>query len=227
MICWCQNMTLSTMIVLKLHEVSLYIVISGLISTIILHVLFSLLFFPLMNSQSFFTLHYYLTLYVRQFALLFYLYLFNQCCYNLFSSTVFLWFPILWLQSLSTTSFLSSTVCTSLCYSYFIRWWYPSYIHINQCYIWQHVLFAFYFLLCLNSHISFLSFFAAISWYFFVWDTVNDWKIIYVKLNSQYMFWIPVHIGYFPAVCSINFFYIWAPILINTMSFQILIEYIW
>ena len=136
MICSCQNMTLSTMIVLKLHEVSLYI----FISTIILPVLFSSLFFPLMIYQSFFTIQSftpYLTLSVRQFALLFYLYFFSQCCYNLFSGTVLLWFSILWLQSLSTTSHSCLLLCTSLCYRYFIRWWYSSYIHIHQCYIWQ------------------------------------------------------------------------------------------
>ena len=110
-------MTLSTMIVLELHEVSLYIFISGLISTIILPVLFSSLFFPLMNSQSFLLytpLHSYPTLSVKQFALLFYLYFFSQCCYNLFSGTVLLWFPILWLQSLSTTSHSCLLLCTSL-----------------------------------------------------------------------------------------------------------------
>ena len=105
----------------------------------------------------FFSLHSYLTLSVRQFTLLLYLYFFSQCCYNLFSGTVFLWFPILWLQSLSTTSHSCCLLCTSLCYRYFIRWWYLSYIHINQCYIWQHVIFVF--LLCLNSHLSFLSLF--------------------------------------------------------------------
>ena len=97
----------------------------------------------------FFSLHSHLTLSVRQFALLLYLYFFSRCCYNLFSGTVFLWFPILWLQSLSTTSHSCRLLCTSLCYRYFIIWWYPSYIHINQCYIWQHVIFIF--LLCLNS----------------------------------------------------------------------------
>ena len=154
MICSCQNMTLSTMIVPKLHEVSLNIFISGLISTIILPVLFSSLFLPLMNSQSFFTL--------QSFTLLshfVYLYFFNQCCEILFSGTVFIWFPVMWLQSLSTTSHSCLLLCTCLCYRYFIRWWYPSYINIHQCYIWQHVLFVFYFLLCLNSHLSFLGFF--------------------------------------------------------------------
>ena len=146
MICSCQNMTLSTMLVLKLHEVSLYIFISGLISTIILHVLFSSLFFPLMNSQSFFTLNSFTLLshfVCHVIALLFYLYFFIRCCYNLFLGTTFLWFPI---------SHSCLLLCTSLCYRYFIRWWYPSYIHIHHCYIWQHVVF--YFLLCLNSHLS-------------------------------------------------------------------------
>ena len=57
MICLCQNMTLSTMIVLKLHEVSLYI-FSGLTSTIILPVRFSSLFFPQMKVFFYFTLLY-------------------------------------------------------------------------------------------------------------------------------------------------------------------------
>ena len=162
MICSCQNMTMNTVIVLKLHEVSLYIFISGLISTFILPVLFSSQFFPLMNSQLlllYTPLHSYLTLSVRQFALLFYSYFFSQCCYNLFFGSVFLWFPILWLQSLFTTPHSCILLCTSLCYRNFICWWYPSYIHIHQCYIWQHVLFVIYFRLCLNSHLSFLSFF--------------------------------------------------------------------
>ena len=68
---------------------SICTVISDLIFTIILTVSFSL-FFPLMYSQCFFSLHSYLTLSVRQFALLLYLYFFSQCCYNLFSGTVFL-----------------------------------------------------------------------------------------------------------------------------------------
>ena len=121
------------------------------------------LFFIIFPAESFFLLytplHSYLTLSVRQCVLLFYLYFFSQCCYNSFSGTVLLWWPILWLQSLSTTSYSCVLLCTSLCYRYFIRWWYPSYIHIHQCYICQHVLFVFYFLLCLNSHLSFLSFF--------------------------------------------------------------------
>ena len=65
--------------------------------------------------------HSYLTLSVRQFPLLSYLYLFSQCYYNLFSGTVFLCFPILWLQSLSTTSHSCLILHTSLCYRYFIR----------------------------------------------------------------------------------------------------------
>ena len=131
-----------------------------------LPVLFLLLFymfsfsryFPLWWILSlFFTLHSFalLSYFVCQvIASLFYLYFFSQCCYNLFSGTVFLWFPILWLQSLSTTSHSCILLCTSLSYRYFIRWWYPSYIHIHHCYICQHVLFVFYFLLCLNSHLS-------------------------------------------------------------------------
>ena len=121
-----------------------YIFIFGLISTIIPPVLFSSLFFSLMNSQSFLLytpLHSYFTLSVRQFALLIYLYSFSQCCYNLFPGTVFLCFPILWLQSLSTTSHSCLLLCTSPCYRYFIRCWYPSYIHKHQCYIWQNVFF--------------------------------------------------------------------------------------
>ena len=85
-------MILRTMLVLKLHEVSLYIFITGLISTIILHSLFFSLF-ALMNSQSCFTLHSFavLSYFVCQvIALLFYLYFFSQSCYNTFSGTVFL-----------------------------------------------------------------------------------------------------------------------------------------
>ena len=132
-------------------------VISGLISNIIPPVLFR--YFSLWCILNlFFSLHSYLTLSVRQFALLLYLYFFSQCCYNLFFRyCFFFWFPILWLQSLSTTSHFCRLLCTSLCYRYFIHWWHPSYIHINQCYIWQHVIFLF--LLCLNSHLSFLGFF--------------------------------------------------------------------
>ena len=76
MIYSCQNMTLSTMIVLKLHEVCLYIFF-GLISTIFLPVLFSSLFFPQMKVffLLYTPLHSYLTLSVRQFALLFYAFL--------------------------------------------------------------------------------------------------------------------------------------------------------
>ena len=101
------------MTVLKLLEVSLYIFISGLISTIIPPVLsLFLLYTPL---------HSYLTLSVRQFALLFYLYFFRQCCYKLSSGTVFLRFPILLplLYSLmipklySYTSVLYMTTCSS------------------------------------------------------------------------------------------------------------------
>ena len=68
-------------------------------------------FFPLMNSQSSFyvdavsvLVHSSLPLCVCQFALLFYSFYFNfnsQYCYNLFPATVFRWFPILWLQSLT------------------------------------------------------------------------------------------------------------------------------
>ena len=54
MICSCQNMTLSTMLVLKLHEVSLYIFISGFISTIILQFFF-LLYTALHSYLIFFT----------------------------------------------------------------------------------------------------------------------------------------------------------------------------
>ena len=153
---WSQNIPTPNIPINYSNNNSICTVISGLIFTIILPVFFSL-FFPLMYSQSFFSLHSYLTLSVRQFALLLYLYFFSQCCYNLFSGTVFLWFPTLWLQSLSTTFHSCCLLCTSLCYRYFIRWWYPSYIHINQCYIWQHAIFVF--LLCLNSHLSFLSLF--------------------------------------------------------------------
>ena len=148
------------MLVLNLHEVSLYIFISGLISSIILHVLFSSPFFPLVISQSFITLHSFTLLshlVCQVIALLFYLYFFSQCCYNLFSGIVFLRFPILWLQCLSTTSHSCIPhvlLFTSLCYRYFIRWWYPSYIIIHHCYICQHVLFVFYFLLCLNGDLS-------------------------------------------------------------------------
>ena len=85
-----------------------------------------------------------------------YIYLVNVATIY-FPVLFFLWFPILWLQSLSTSSHSCCLLCTSLCYRYFIRWGYPSYIHINQCYILQHVIFVF--LLCLNSHLSFLSFF--------------------------------------------------------------------
>ena len=156
-----------------------------------------------MNSRLFLLyapLHSYLTLSVRQFALFFYLYFFSQCCYHLFPDTVFLWFPILWLQSLSTTSHSCLILCTCLCYRYFIRWWYPRYTHIHQCYIWQHVIFVFYFLLCLKPSV-----FSKLLLRTFP-DIVSygiPLIIIYVKLNSKRMFWIPVYIGYFP--CSLQF----------------------
>ena len=51
----------------------------------------------------------------KQFALLFYLYFFSQCCCNLFSGTCFLWFSILVIAiSFYHISFLSSTVYLSL-----------------------------------------------------------------------------------------------------------------
>ena len=60
-----------------------------------IHVIFSSLF-----SVSYFKLYGTLLFpFVCQ-ALLLYLFLFSQCCYNLYSGTVFIWFPILWLQSL-------------------------------------------------------------------------------------------------------------------------------
>ena len=163
MICSCQNMTLSAIMVLKLHEVSLYIFISGLISTIILPVLFSSLFsrWWIISPVLLYTLlHSYLILSVRQFAWFFYLHFFSQCCYNLFSGTVFLWFSIMWLQSLFYhISFLSSTVYLSLLpllYSLMIP---KLYSYTSVLHIWQHVIFVLHFLLWLNSHLSLISFF--------------------------------------------------------------------
>ena len=135
---------------------TLSIFIFVLISTIILHVLFFTLFFPLMNSQSLFFFTLLSTFFCQVISLL--LYFSSQCFYNVFSGTVLLCFPILWLQSLSTTHFCL-ILCTSLCYRCFIRWRYPSYIHIHHCYICPRVLFVFYILLCLNSHLSLWSFF--------------------------------------------------------------------
>ena len=160
MICSCRNMTLSTMIVLKLHKISLYIFFRSYFyyySTCS----FFLAIFTADESLFNFTLLYtpislclsgdllYFSIYISFYFLF-------QCCYNLFSGTVFLWFPML-----STTSHSCLLLCTFFTVISFAddRPTYPSYIHIHQCYIWQHVLFVLYFLLCLNSHLSFISFF--------------------------------------------------------------------
>ena len=128
MICSCQNMTLCIMLVLKLHEVSLYIFISGLISTIILHVLFSSLFFPADEFSVFFLLHThlhsYLTLSVRQlFYFSIYIYLvsvfvfdFPYCGCNLFLPHLILVFSCVPL--LVTVTLLSDD--TQLIYIYII-----------------------------------------------------------------------------------------------------------
>ena len=100
--------------------VSLIVFMCGHISTISLHGLLFSLFFPLMNSQSFFYLmmvHCYLNFSVRQFDLLFYLFFFSQCCYNLWAYC----FPLIFhrptvvaIITISTILFLFSTMDPSL-----------------------------------------------------------------------------------------------------------------
>ena len=111
MICSCQNMTLSTMIVLKPHKVSLYIFISGVIFYYYSTCSLFLAILPLIIFQSFFS---FTLLYTPISALLFYLYFFGHCCYNLFSGTFFLISHTVVAISCYHISFLSSTVYLSL-----------------------------------------------------------------------------------------------------------------
>ena len=146
MICSCQNMTLSTMIVLKPHEISLCIFISGPISTIILPVRFSSLFSRWWILSLFFIytlLHSYLILSVRQFDLLFFLksvllQFISRYCFPLISHTVVA-------ISFCHISLLSSTVYRSL-----LPLLYSLIIH--KLYSYTSVLHMTYVLFCILLH---------------------------------------------------------------------------
>ena len=134
MICSCRNMTLSTMIVLKLHKISLYF-FSGLISTITLPVLFSSLFLPQM--KVFFTLHSFtfLSHFVCQAICFTFLFIFLSI---FFFSVATIYFPVLFFFDFPC--FLPHLILVFYCVPFFTVILfaddtYPSYIHIHQCYI--------------------------------------------------------------------------------------------
>ena len=132
--------------------VSLIVFICDHIFTIILHVLFPSLFFPLMNFQFFFIIWWHTSISLCLSGNLLY-------CTMYFSlvSVVTIYFSVLFylishtvvaIITLSTTSHSCHLLCTCtfLCFRCFIRWWVPGYIHMPYYYIGQHVIYVFYFL---------------------------------------------------------------------------------
>ena len=105
---------------------------------------------------------YFIRYFIRGFTLLFYMYFFffSQCCYNFFLVLFFVDFPYCGCNhySFHHISFLSSTMYTYLSPLLYSRMSpkidsYTSLLHETTCF------FVFYFLLCLNSHLSLYSFF--------------------------------------------------------------------
>ena len=176
------------MIVLKLHKISLYIFISGLIFTIILPVLFSSLFFPLF-AASLFLLYtptspclsgnlLYFSIYISlvsvatiYFPVLFF-FEFPYCGCNLFLPHLILVFYCVALF-VTVTLFADDTQVIFIYIS----------VTYDMFFFSKHLLRPFPDIFSYGIHLM---------------------KIIYVKLNSKRIFLIPVYIGYFP--CSFNLF---------------------